>query len=134
MFFSSGRRETPFLDARLRAQKYSPNFNAMDVTTASQLSSSSSTTTVRSTTAAQKLFESGEDLNADVLDDDDEISDDEDDDEDVEDEMEEDGDDESDVKDDFLVGKSFFPKACCMETMSVQSLYSCLLIVGFIRR
>lgn len=69
-----------------------------------------------------KVYESGEELNAD---DDDDITEDEgdDDDEDVDEDLEEDGgdedaDDDSDVRDDFLVGKIeglvFQSKACCM--------------------
>lgn len=95
----------------MRAQKYSATLNAFNATTASPVSSSLSTTTERLTTASpspspQKVYESGEDLNADVLDDDDDATEDEDDDDDVEEDLEEDGDDDSEVRDDFLVGKS----------------------------
>lgn len=103
-FFSSGRRETPFLDARLRAQKYSANANLWNITTASPISSSSSTTTERLTTASPappKVYESGEDLTVDVLDDDDDVTEDDDDDEDDVDEEQEEEEDDSD----FLVGK-----------------------------
>lgn len=106
LFLSSGRRETPFLDARLRAQKYSANVNILNVTTVSPVSSSSSTMTERLTTASPKVYESGEDLNADALDDDDNETD-GDDDDDVDEEQEaDDVDDDSDVRDDFTVGKA----------------------------
>lgn len=104
--FSSGRRETPFLDARLRAQKYSAIANLWNITTASPISTSSSTstTTERLTTASPappKVYESGEDLNVDALDDDDDVAEDDDDEEDDVDEEQEGDEDDSD---DFLVG------------------------------
>lgn len=107
------------MDARLRAQKYSASMNIFNATTASSVISSVSTTTERFTTASpspRKMDESGEDLNAEVLDDDDDATEDEEDDDDAEEDLEEDGDDDSDVRDDFLVGKSViaFSKACCM--------------------
>lgn len=95
----------------MRAQKYSASLNVLGVTTASSVFSSSSITTQRLTTSSpspppHKVYESGEDLNADVLDDDDDITDVEEDDDDVEEDLEEDGDDDIDVRDDFLVGKN----------------------------
>lgn len=119
-FVSSGRRETPFLDARMRAQRYSASLNIFNATTPSPVTSSLSTTTERFTTASpspHKMDESGEELNAELLDDDDDATEDEEDDDDAEEDLEEDGDDDSDVRDDFLVGKSVidFSKACCME-------------------
>lgn len=104
IFFSSGRRETPFLDAKMKAQKYSEKFNTINATTVSPVSTTrgsegsySTLESISRTTHAPvtpgKVYESGEDTLGDTLDDDD---DDEDLDEDLDEEDDEKMTDEED--------------------------------------
>lgn len=77
------------------------------------------------------MYESGEDLNTDVLDDgddddDDDTTDNEDDDVDVDEDLEEDADD-SDVRDDFIVGKS---ERLLFQRHAAWDLCVCFLLVG----
>lgn len=84
--YSSGRRETPFLDAKYKAQKYSEKLNSMNQTTVSPVSTTQANEVSYSThdgfsrttlapVPPAKVYESGEDLNGDILDDDDEDED-----------------------------------------------------------